>query len=102
MALFMPGHVVLLCVKELPVFKFLSKGTVILTNFLDLKALETARFISLVHTHINTYFIWCLIHCTLTILQINLQFDNFLTVRVKYVFLSNFIGVVYMLCSYFL
>ena len=38
------------------------------------------------HTYILTYFIWCLIHSTSTIVQINLQYDNFLTFRVNYVF----------------
>ena len=38
------------------------------------------------------YFIWCLIHRASTTLQINLQFYNFLTLRVNYV-LCNFIAV---------
>ena len=31
-----------------------------------------------IHTYIF-YFIWCVIHRTSTLFQINLQFDNFLT-----------------------
>ena len=48
--------------------------------------------------YIHTYFIWCLIHRTSTLFQINLQFDNFLTLTDGY-YLSYFIAIVYVLCN---
>jgi len=48
MALLTPSRVAFPCVKVSPVFKFLSKGGMIWTNSLDLRALDTARFILLV------------------------------------------------------
>ena len=41
------------------------------------------RLDPIMHTYIHTYFIWCLIHCTSTILQINLQLENFLILKVN-------------------